>query len=223
MRRTLDSGRLPPPSAVARPKPAIPLPQPHEGVAGSLQECLRRRRSTREFSAEPLQVDEIAQLLWAGQGITSLAGLRTAPSPGAVYPLRLYLAAGRVESLIPGVYRYNPDEHAILRTAKADARWALSQAAMGQQCAADCAALIVIAATYRRLSREFGTHAQRLALIETGHVGQNVCLQAAALGLGCVGLGRFDPDLARHALHLPDSEDPLYLVACGRRAMHSGR
>jgi SagB-type dehydrogenase family enzyme len=196
------------------------LPLPQEAAAGSLEECLRLRRSTREFSPDPLTLDELGRLLWSAQGITSRSGLRTAPSPGAVYPLRLYLAAGRVISLMPGVYRYISDEHAIRTVTRSDVRWALSQAAMGQQCAADCAVVIVIAASYRRLSREFGTEAaRRLALIETGHVGQNVCLQATSSGLGCVGLGRFDPELVRQALHMPESEEPLYLLACGRKAL----
>jgi SagB-type dehydrogenase family enzyme len=175
------------------------------------------RRSTREYSEQPLTLGEVAQLLWAAQGITAPAGLRTAPSPGAVYPLRLYLAAGAVAGLEPGIYRYDPDTHSMKLTALGDARASLSSAALGQQCAEDCAALIAIAASYRRLTAEFGAHARRLALIEAGHVGQNLCLEATALGLGCVGLGRFETDLAHDALHLPDSEEPLYLVAVGRK------
>jgi SagB-type dehydrogenase family enzyme len=217
MRKNVSGGPGPAPPSLSRAGLPIPLATPLRSTPGSLDHCLRTRRSTREYAPEPLTLAEVAQLLWAAQGVTAPAGLRTAPSPGAVYPLRLYLASGRVAGLDPAIYRYDPDAHAIRMTAPGDARGPLSCAALGQQCAADCAAIVAIAASYRRLTREFGAHARRLALIEAGHVGQNVCLQATALGLGCVGLGRFEIELAHDALHLPDSEEPLFLIAVGRK------
>ena len=41
--------------------------------------------------------------------------------------------------------------------------------------------------------REFGEAGQKLAAMEAGHIGQNFLLQATALGLGSIGLGKFDP------------------------------
>ena len=49
----------------------------------SLEEVLCQRRSIRAYTDEPLTQDEVMKLLWAGQGITSARGLRTAPSAGA--------------------------------------------------------------------------------------------------------------------------------------------
>ena len=53
----------------------------------SLENALRERRSVREYSGKPLTRDELAQLLWAAQGMTGPEGFRTAPSAGALYPL----------------------------------------------------------------------------------------------------------------------------------------
>ena len=51
--------------------------------------------------------------------------------------------------------------------------------------------------------------------IEAGHIGQNVCLEATALGLGVIGVGAFNEPEIKEALGLPTREDPVYLIAAG--------
>ena len=66
------------------------LPAPRKVGKMSLEESLTRRRSIRRFSPEALSRQQIAQLCWAGQGVTdSNRGFRTSPSAGALYPLEL--------------------------------------------------------------------------------------------------------------------------------------
>ena len=60
------------------------LPE-HEFKDGvPLNDLLRERRTIREYTPQALELQEIAQLLWAAQGITTRiwGGLRTAPSLG---------------------------------------------------------------------------------------------------------------------------------------------
>jgi hypothetical protein len=94
----------------------IQLPEPLHDSAISLEESLSRRRSVRSYTDEPLTLQEVSQILWAAQGITDAAGLRTAPSAGGTYPLELYVVAGNVRGLEPGVYRYLPDGHRAVKT-----------------------------------------------------------------------------------------------------------
>jgi len=72
----------------------------------ALETALLRRRSVREFKPRPLSLAQVAQLLWAGQGVTIEWGGRTAPSAGALYPLKLHLVAGAVDGLPAGLYRF---------------------------------------------------------------------------------------------------------------------
>ncbi len=179
---------------------------------------MRTRRSTREYAARPLSFREAGQLLWAAQGVTAPGGLRTAPSAGAVYPLRVYLAAWRVEGVEAGFYRYRPDEQALELCWLGSRSARLSEAAAGQECVVSAPAAIVLAANLTRMTKEFGEHARRLALIEAGHVGQNICLEAAGLGLGSIGLGRFDAERVKRLLELGAAEEPLYLLLAGAPA-----
>jgi SagB-type dehydrogenase family enzyme len=119
--------------------------------------------------------------------------------------------------LAPGVYCYDPDGHLLSPTAEGDRREKLLLAVFGQQCAKESSVAILFAAHYGLARREFGEHAVRLANIEAGHAAQNLCLQATALGLGFIGLGKFDADLLREALGVPEREDPLYVLVVGRK------
>jgi hypothetical protein len=67
----------------------------------------------RAFAQGPLTLQQAAQVLWAAQGVSGPAGLRTAPSAGALYPLEVFLVAGAVEGLTAAVYRYDPHRHEL--------------------------------------------------------------------------------------------------------------
>jgi hypothetical protein len=88
------------------------LPAPTLKGTHSLEHALAARRSVRDYGPARLTRHELGQVLWAAQGITERAGLRTAPSAGGLYPLELYVVAG-VCDLEPGIYHYRPDPHAL--------------------------------------------------------------------------------------------------------------
>ena len=58
----------------------------------------------------------------------------------------------------------------------------------------------------------------RYSHFDAGHAGQNLLLQAVALGLGGVPLGSFDDAAVCRLLELPDGEKPRYIFVLGRPA-----
>ena len=72
-----------------------------------------------------MTLDEVAQLVWAAQGRMDPAGLRTAPSAGALYPLEVFVVTGNVEGLPNGIYRTRGTATRCLssRVATSDPRW----------------------------------------------------------------------------------------------------
>ncbi len=195
--------------------PPIRLPEPALDSSSSLERCCRMRRSCREFRNAPMSLKDASQLLWAAQGITGLGGLRTAPSAGALYPIRPYLICGNIAGLAPGVYRFDPDGHELLPVLAGDYRPKLVKAAGTQMCLEQAAFILLLAANYSRVTREYGPRGERLVHIEAGHIGQNVCLEATALGLGVIGIGSFSELEVKEAIGLPAREDPVYMVAAG--------
>jgi SagB-type dehydrogenase family enzyme len=194
----------------------IRLPEPRAASPTSIEEALRRRRSLREFGRAGLTLAEVAQLLWAAQGRTSADGRRTAPSAGALYPLEVLLVVGRVDGLAPGVYRYQPADHALEQTIQGDRREALAEAALGQDWAARAPVLLVVAAAHERTARKYGARADRYVAIEAGAAAQNVALQAVALGLGSVVVGAFDDAEVARLAGLAAGERPLAILPVGR-------
>jgi len=186
------------------------LPRPNLKGTLSVEEALARRRSIRSFTEVKLTLEEISQLLWAAQGITrEETGFRTAPSAGALYPLEVYLVTE------DGLFHYMPQGHGLETLGDSDLRGQLSRAALGQSSVREAAADIVVTAIYSRTTRKYGPRGERYVHIEVGHLGQNIHLQAAALGLGSVPIGAFHDDQVKKVLSLPREEVPLYIIAVG--------
>lgn len=210
----LTPGVVPPTPAKPR---TISLPEPRLKSEVSLEETLLKRRSVREYGNIPLTLEEVSQLLWAAQGITSEWGGRTAPSAGALYPLEVYVAAGSVENLSVGVYKYKPERHQLVKVRDGDVRGELAEAALSQAWVKESAINIVIAAVYERTTRKYGERGVRYVHMEAGHAAQNIYLQATALNLGAVTVGAFHDDQVKEIMDMSENETPLYVIPVGRK------
>jgi SagB-type dehydrogenase family enzyme len=201
------AGTAPPAAPVLRP-----LPQPSPPEDGSLEAAIAARRSVRDLDTRALTEGQLAQLLWATQGITDPSGLRAAPSAGATYPLEVYAVTA------DGVGRYRPDAHALEEHLSGDHRETVAAAAFEQDWVADAPLLVVLTAVEARTAERYGDRATRYVLIEIGHAAQNLLLQATALGLVGTPVGAFDADALARALTLPDDHVPVYVVPVGYAA-----
>lgn len=203
-------------SLAAKADDVIKMPKPKLVGSMSLEETIQKRRSIRRYAPDPLRLDQVSQLLWSAQGITDQSGKRASPSAGAQYYLETYLIAGKVEGLPAGIYRYVPEGHRLIRIASGDLRSALAEACLGQRWVKEGPASIVFAAIGSKLKKRYGERGVRFVDMEAGHAGQNLYLQATALGLGTVAIGAFREDEVRGLLHIPDNEIPIYLFPFGK-------
>jgi len=195
----------------------VPLPEAEFGGEMSIEEAIRGRRSVREFSRDSLALDDVSQLLWAAQGITGRRGFRSAPSAGALYPLELYVVAGDIDGLSPGVYRYRQEEHDLVPVASGDHRRRLATSALEQSWVHRAPAVLVITGVYRRTTGKYGQRGRRYVHMEVGHAAQNIYLQATATSLGTVMVGAFDDDDVQEVLGLPADHEPLGLMPVGHK------
>ena len=198
------------------PSGAIKLPKPVQDGRTSLEKTLQERRSIRQYKNAPIPLSDLSQLLWASQGISGSGGRRTAPSAGALFPLDVYIIAGKVTGLSAGIYSYDPHKHELTRVAEGDARAEMSKAALGPSSIKSAPAVLVLSAVYERTTVKYGERGIRYVHMEVGHVAQNIYLQAAALNLGTVVIGAFDDDGIRKVLHMTGRAHPLYLMPVGK-------
>ncbi|MCK5360547.1 MAG: SagB/ThcOx family dehydrogenase [Gammaproteobacteria bacterium] len=202
--------------SVVHSSDSINLPDPRLESDFSVEQAIQNRRSVRNFSKQPLTLAEVSQLLWSAQGKTGGGGLRSAPSAGALYPLVIYLVAGNVTDLEPGIYQYSPGKHKLLRIKEGDSRKELSSAALKQHWMKHAAAQLVFTAVEKKTTRKYGQRGIRYIHIEVGHSAQNVFLQAQSLGLGAAVVGAFDGSRIEKILNLSAGEQVLYLMPVGR-------
>jgi len=195
----------------------ITLPEPKYDSDVSVEQALLKRRSIREYTTEALTLEEVAQLLWAAQGITDTTGKRTSPSAGALYPLEIYVVVGKVENVAAGVYKYRPHQHELVKVYEGEQRNALARAALDQQYVKEGAIDIVITAVYSRTMRKYSDRGIRYVHMEAGHTAQNVYLQAVTMNMGTVTIGAFYDDKVKEVLNLPEDEEPLYIMPVGRK------
>ncbi len=204
-----------------RKEKRIMLPKPDIAGKLSVEEAIERRRTVRSFGSKRIERSDFSQLLHAAQGITEEGGFkRAAPSAGALYPLDVYAVLGGegVEGLDPGVYHYVPAGNRIEVVTRGDKRSQLAKAALRQMWVADPPISFVITAEYARIESKYGERGQRYAMIEAGHVGQNIFLQAEALGLKAGIVGAFQDSQVIKILGAPENYVPFLVMPVGYQA-----
>ena len=205
----------------------ISLPSPQLEGKSSLEETIVRRRSVRRYRREPLDLSQLGQILWSAQGITGSRHLRAVPSAGATYPLEVFVVTGTEGVIVrepkqpptelqAGVYRYQADSHSLDLHKAADLRPELARASLDQEFIIDAPVDIVLCALYHRTSGRYGKRAERYVHMEVGHAGQNIHLQAVALGLATVEIGAFRDEEVREVVGLEERIKPLYIMPVGR-------
>lgn len=191
----------------------LPQSSPEDGEFARL---LFGRRSVRSFAPGELSLKEVAKTLFAAQGITKGGRFRTVPSAGALYPLEVYLVAGQVEGLEPGVYKYLPQSHALRLVQTGDHRTELARASLNQSWIARAQSVVVISAVYERVTNKYGPRGEMYVHMEAGAAAQSLSLQATALGLGTTLVGAFQDEEVRRLLGCPKDEAPLLVLPLGR-------
>ena len=74
---------------------------------------------------------------------------------------------------------------------------------------------ILITAEYDRITGKYGKRGIRYAIIEAGHIGQNILLQSEAMGLGAGIVGAFNDDKVRQVVNIPPNHEPLLILPVG--------
>ncbi len=205
----------------------IKLPSPQLKGKVSLEETILRRRAVRRYRRDPLNLSQLSQILWSAQGITGTREFRAAPSAGATYPLEIFVFVGKqgviaseakqaLEELQSGIYHYEVDSHSLSLHKPADLRPDLARATLDQEFIIEAPVDIVICALYHRTSYRYGRRGERYVHIEVGHVGENIHLQAVALGLATVEIGAFNDEEVRKVLGVEEQIKPLYIMPLGK-------
>lgn len=191
-------------------------------IKNNLVSLIRDRRSARIYTQEEMTLDQLSFLLWATQGVKGIRGkayatLRTVPGGGARHEFETYLLVRNVTGLNPGAYHYLPMEHALeFLHAVDDLDNVVTETLSGQSWAAKANVVFYWAMVAYRCEWRYGIYAHRPALIDVGHVGQNLYLGCTGLGLGCCAIAAFEHEKCCDVFGLDGEEEYIvYTVPVG--------
>lgn len=205
-------------SPMAKEDARIPLSLDFDGLElkNDLVSLIRDRHSARVYTQESMTLGQLSFLLWATQGVKKLRGksyatLRTVPSGGARHPFETYLLVRKVEGLAPGAYHYLPMEHALefLHPVE-NLEETITDTLCDQSWAAKANVVFYWSMVAYRAEWRYGIYAHRTALIDAGHVGQNLYLACTGLGLGGCAIAAFSHELCNQVFGLDGTEE--YMV-----------
>jgi SagB-type dehydrogenase family enzyme len=215
----------------------IALVAPEDLTIGQMPviEAIRRRRSRREFTEEPLTLEELSFLLWATQGIDEEATqafgdwlatkdptavkaqaiLRIVPSAGGRHPFETYLLVNRVRGLEPGLYRYLSVEHKLLflragtelteQVADAFMRWVQRSTVV-----------FIWATIPYRTEWRYSIVAHKMIAQESGHICQNLYIASEAIGAGTCAI-TYDQAKVDRILGVDGKEEfAIYVAPVGK-------
>jgi SagB-type dehydrogenase family enzyme len=171
---------------------AMRLASPARDLEGMA--LMRRRRSFRGFSDQPVDVGALGDCLFAGLGITGFVKgsfdegylpLSMTPSGGGRNPYEAYVYARNVSGLEAAAYHYSAAEHSLHEVTR-DYHPSPGAVLGGQPWFDNAAALVLLVANFDRTMWKYPhPTGYRVVVLEAGHIAQNIILAATAHGLAC--------------------------------------
>ena len=208
--------------------PRVKLPA-IEGInqnGRTFDEVVSSRRSVRDFADLELDLDDLSKILHQSYGITGeLPGkggfrqdLRSAPSAGALYPAEIYIAVRKVSGVEPGIYHYNVPHHEIELLIPGDPTEKILEVCCGQEYVRQTSIVVLISGVLARTKLKYGERGYRYALLDIGHLGQNLYLSCASLELAVMTTCGFFDDEANKLLRIDGVDEAvMYVAFIGKR------
>ena len=196
----------------------LPMPRP---LNMTLQQALEKRRSSRDFSGEPIDEEMVSSLLWAANGINRKKGQkRTTPSALNWQDVTIYVVQAN------GIWKYLPKRHALLFIEGKDQREHFGEIKTWMKLASQHLVFVsdkrkTETFTTKLVQKAFKTDFSegelndRARAINVGVKVQAVYLAAAALGLGCTCRILRDDREARTLMKLAPEEKIMAICSVG--------
>ena len=184
-----ESNPLPPDHPVEN------LPHPSKLSDGpSLADVMTKRRSAADFLHDPISLESFWTInRLAFRGGSHFPVFPSGPHVGLVRPMWIVNA---VDGMQPGIWYFDAANDCWMLHRAGEFRLESRYLCLEQPICGNAAAVGFMLADLKTLMDRGGPDTYRLAHLEAGVAGQRIFLAAAALGVGCAGIGPFYDDEA---------------------------
>jgi SagB-type dehydrogenase family enzyme len=205
--------------------PAVPLPREVSPPTLPVLEAVARGAVSPGQGV--VNTAALAQLLFFSAGLTKRKvypggetfHFRAAASTGALYQTEVYVVAGAVAGLEPGVYHFCPGDFTLRRLRAGDHRAVLAEAAGRGDLVAEAPATAILTAIHWRNTWKYRARAFRHFFWDAGTLLANLLATAVAIDVRAQVLMGFADPLVNALLGIDAArEGSLVLVPLGRGA-----
>ncbi len=194
----------------------VKLPSVPKKAALPLTEAVRRYARADGFQSSSFSVGQLGRILYLTNGVTGQVRgsegttyLRAAPSAGALYAGEVYVVLERVRGLSSGIYSYGVRDHELVELRLGSFLDEAGQSLERPSEIENCAAVILLTNVFHRYTWRYANRGYRYALIDTGHIGENLRLSAVSAGFGEAAPLRFHDDLLNSLLQVDGREEAV--------------
>lgn len=204
----------------------LPDPKSIELDNVNIIELIEQRRSVRQYSKQALTLEELSYTLWATQGVKEVlepqpgyeVTLRTVPSAGARHPFETFLLINNVEGITPGIYRYVATKHILVAFDLSEGiAKEVSKACLGQRFIERSAVTFIWVADIYKTIWRYKERSYRYAMLDAGHVCQNLYLTAGTIQSGVCAIAAYNDDVLNGLLQLDGNmQFSIYVATLGK-------
>lgn len=207
---------------------AVRLPIPEKAEVANLINLMKRRRTNRTPGFPTIELNELADCLYAGMAITGKVKTETGelplqmtPAGGARNAYEAYVMINWVEGIDAGFYHYSATQHS-LSLVNAELPSTADPMLAGQEWVNEKPAIIFLVAYLERVMWKYqDPNGYRVVLIEAGHKGQNIALAATSHGLSACPTAALNHDLIANYLKLDRiTHSPVYALTLSRPGLY---
>lgn len=198
-------------------------------INNNLKEILDNRSSLRAYADVELTLDELSYLLWYTYGVKAVLGtkrkatLRTVPSAGARHSLETYIIVNNVEGLESGLYHYNGINHTLVLIRNLlNSYKEASKIACDQDFIEKAAVIFMWTCTPYRTEWRYPDVAVKYALLDAGHLCENLYIASSSIECGVCSIGAYYQDYADEFLEINSEKDnselTIYMASVGKKS-----
>ncbi|NES90804.1 MULTISPECIES: SagB/ThcOx family dehydrogenase [Okeania] len=184
----------------------------------ALRKTILKRRSTREYTGEPIALKELlAALDFTYQPDHYInQDLDRNPDYFDLSLIETFIAVSGVDGLEEGCYYYAPVAQELRQIRFKNFRQELHFLCLEQELGRDAAVVLFHTADLKKAVAKYGDRVYRYLHADAGHLGQRLNLAAIYLNLGVSGIGGFFDDYVNEVLGIPVDEAVVYISTLGQ-------
>ena len=197
----------------------VELPSDDERADESILSTIKNRGSGRAITDAPLPASTLATLLRHSNAVIGSAQTpdgafyrRAAANSGDLGSVEIFPVVLNVQGIQPGIYHFDSVQHDLAEVRSGNFGAWLREFVLFQAELSSAAVALVLTAAVGRLQTKYGIRGYRFALLDVGHVSQNIYLVGTALGIQVCASAGFIDDEVDQALGLDGLDTASMLV-----------